>query len=75
MRRRGPRAEIFGMNATSYRHSNARLRKRMIEFVIAFAFSMSIMAAIAGAVGVNASSHFSCTVHSIATLSDACSGR
>jgi hypothetical protein len=75
MRRRGARAEIFGMNATSYRHSNARLRKRLIEFVIAFAFSMSLMTAITGAVGVNARNHFACTVHSIATMSDACSRR
>jgi hypothetical protein len=75
MRRRPHRPEILGMNATRYRHHNTPMRKRMIEFVFSFAFIMSVMAAVVGTLAIHANSHLSCTVHSIATMSDTCSKR
>ena len=77
MRRRGSRTDISGMTATHYRHQAARNRnrKRMVEFVFTLVFTMSIMAAVVGALALNANNHIACAARSIATMSDGCSSR
>jgi hypothetical protein len=75
MRLSARRTDIFCMTASHYRHQAARNRKRMVEFVFAFAFTMSVMIAVVGAVALHSSSHFSCAARSITTMSDGCSSR
>jgi hypothetical protein len=70
----GPNRRNWQMKATR-RYRSDRHTWRLVELALMFTFTLTVMLALVGAFAGEAHGRFSCTVRSIASVSDACSAR